>query len=342
MGAGSLPADMTSQAEDIITVGRRRHEILDWLSIRATDRVVWAARPDLRVITTATQRGYFAEWRVRDDSLWLMRVRGFWELSRGPVVADWITQVVRIAYGAPRDCDYFTLGSGSYASVLELDIDAGRVRRSRVIEAPKAPSCGGESCHTRGRGITGDSSAWELLPEAEGLFARPTQRHRVEWRAEEPQASKFIGLDLPVRARNARLEAGLRPGQLFARIGRKPAAAQRLVEWECGHRDLPADLVAQVCDAVGLTRDHRNAIESAERQRYLEAWNRWAEEPIAPYLQVPWNDARYAPPAECDDLEAWARACAEVCWRPVELVTSRRVRIEIGSTGVHHVTRGPV
>lgn len=46
----------------------------------------------------AYERGYFAEWKLEDDFLWLMSVHGIYELKNSkPELADWVTQDIVIA-----------------------------------------------------------------------------------------------------------------------------------------------------------------------------------------------------------------------------------------------------
>lgn len=78
----------------------------------------------------------------------------------------------------------------------------------------------------------------------------------------------------------------LTPQQLAAAIGYRNVAkgARRILALERQNVGVE-DLLDRVVHALGLDRDYVSALAAADRRAYVEAWERWASEPVDPELR---------------------------------------------------------
>lgn len=91
------------QLPDLMHYGGIKYPLLSLIPIAPSERIDLVL-PEIAQFNWpkysggAYERGYFAEWKLMEDSLWLISVHGIYELkSNKPEWADWVTLDVVIA-----------------------------------------------------------------------------------------------------------------------------------------------------------------------------------------------------------------------------------------------------
>lgn len=93
--------------------------------------------PDMIIFSTACWRNYIGTWEIKDDRLYLTRVRGIYELiGEEPLFADWFSGDIRIPIG--KQLEYVHMGfSTVYEKDIILQIKKGVVVKTEVIDNMK-------------------------------------------------------------------------------------------------------------------------------------------------------------------------------------------------------------
>ena len=279
---------------------------------------------------TACARGYVATWGVVDDRLMLSSVKGKYALRNGQgLPATWVSTVVRAVDGVQQS--YVHSGYESeYSGVVELDIVAGTVRRSRHVDGA-----------TEHRGISEHTPVWESMPEWPGLFPAWRRGDTAPGRPFDtaPVRASFHDRALRVRAARERSSKRLRPGELALSAGMTPNKGGQLAEWERGHRDLDAAKIRAVCTALGITETEVAQLRAQDGTDFDDAWAAWADTPIVPVLQVQaFGGVRYSvdrPFADRTEAENWVRQVAALTWRPMRLFLDRRNHLDVDGMGMN-------
>jgi hypothetical protein len=109
-------------------------------------------------------------------------------------------------------------------------------------------------------------------------------------------------------------------------------ACNKLIYFE-ERGEILADLLAKLASALGIEQATIQQLMEEDRQQYLQAWNRWADQPIEPYVivrAIPAFPFTKDIPPECttqEEMEEFAGEIAERIHRQVVLVLTRRLRI---------------
>jgi hypothetical protein len=87
--------------------------------------------------------------------------------------------------------------------------------------------------------------------------------------------------------RARRLTLGLTPGDVARRLGYRNVSkgARRLRDLEAG-QGAPADFLARLAAQLGVTPEAVRELSERDRREYVEAWERWASEPVLPQVVV--------------------------------------------------------
>jgi transcriptional regulator with XRE-family HTH domain len=141
--------------------------------------------------------------------------------------------------------------------------------------------------------------------------------------------------------RRTRVERGLSLRQLALLVGYRNTnkGIRRLTAIEKGDLSPNRDLYDRIASALELDLDLLKATVVRDRDEYLENWNRWADEPIKPYLFLRLQSCIYVRreiPEELADLEQvelWASGVARKNhWRAC-LVWTRRLSVWFDADG---------
>ena len=125
----------------------------------------------------------------------------------------------------------------------------------------------------------------------------------------------------------------LTPQQLAAAIGYKNLAkgANRILALERAG-ETAGDLLDKLVAVLVLDREHVQALVDEDRQAFIEAWERWASEPVAPEMRyrvmpVVWCRAAVPDGLSREEAVAFAHARAvDTRWAHV-LIWSRREEV---------------
>ena len=131
-----------------------------------------------------------------------------------------------------------------------------------------------------------------------------------------------------------RLALGFRPGQVARLMEYKSivGACNKLIYFE-ERGEIVADLFFKLAAALRITQATIQRLLDEDQQQYLEAWNRWADQPIEPYVvirAIPAFPFTKDIPPECttqEEMEEFAGDIAERLHKQVVLVLTRRLRI---------------
>jgi len=125
----------------------------------------------------------------------------------------------------------------------------------------------------------------------------------------------------------------LTPQQLAAAIGYRNVAkgARRILDLE-RHNFAVEGLLDRIVHALGLDRDYVASLAAADRAAHLDAWERWASEPIEPQLRfrpmaAVWCRTPIAKGLSRDEAIAYASACAVTTGLTHVLVWSRKEEV---------------
>lgn len=115
------------------------------------------ARSDSILGSTACWRGYQGTWAINDGRLYLVDLRGRFQLREGePVFADWFSGVLRLPKG--EMLQYVHMGFGSiHEQEVHVRVEKGVVLTTRVID-------------NRGKEHDESQIGWRNLPGNENSF----------------------------------------------------------------------------------------------------------------------------------------------------------------------------
>lgn len=143
--------------------------------------------------------------------------------------------------------------------------------------------------------------------------------------------------DLSLRKR---LALGLTRGQLSRMIGSTNPSkmGSRIAALEkIGHAD--ADLLARLSAALDIDPAAVDRLAAEDYRRYVQQWNAWADEPVAPHLVIRLMPAVYSRQdlpkgtTTIEQAEAWASARAKELDLRCCLIWSRRLSIFFAADG---------
>ena len=306
---------MTAQMSDRLEWEHGSGYLLGELPLPADERVVPCLEDD-SYEHTACWRGYLARWSLRDGQLWLDALEGGYRLgAAGPVPADWVTAVIRVAGGGdvvtPVHLPYATL----WRNVHELDLRAGRLHAQWLLTVP----------------ASGFSAAWEDAPESRALFARKILEESRAARRAARALLPSVRLLTACRTacREARLRAELGPCGLCERAGLSLWSWGQYLEWEDGEDGLTADEVVAVFRALELPTTLLEALASAAAEELRAAQEAEAHRRATATLAFIGRAERYLAPPDVGRDEvavlAWARACVAASRWPAQVwFTSER------------------
>jgi hypothetical protein len=130
-----------------------------------------------------------------------------------------------------------------------------------------------------------------------------------------------------------RTNKGLTLGQLAKSVGYRNISkgARRIATFEAGG-EIRWDLLLNLARVLGIDQITLERLADADRQQALADWNRWADEPIQPYIVIRLLAAVYStqtlpPGLSREQAEAEAAALARRYAKSVCLVWSRRISI---------------
>jgi hypothetical protein len=137
-----------------------------------------------------------------------------------------------------------------------------------------------------------------------------------------------------------RVERGLNLAQLAAQVGyaNVTKGINRLVTFE-RHGQVHPDLLRKLSIVLGVNDDIVRTLAAEDERRFLDGWNRWADEPVEPYAVVRLLPAVYKTvrlPAGLRSLnegEAFTADLARQWSRKVCLVISRRYSLWLDEQG---------
>jgi hypothetical protein len=129
--------DMTAQVHERLILDGKHTTMTCCPPVRfAHPRLVIAIhkKPDLIIGSSACWRGYVGSWELKQGKLYLIGVRGHFEISDGqPIFAEWVTGVLRVPQG--RQLMYVHMGFESvYAKDLYIQIVNGVETKRCVID----------------------------------------------------------------------------------------------------------------------------------------------------------------------------------------------------------------
>ena len=135
---------MTAQEMDIIYFLGKRHDLASE-PLEDYWPVAGLERPDWPGVSSSCLRGYRAVWSIRDDNLYLIRVRGnpfknkeislkkLFPDSRGDVKATWFTGELRITMG--ELIEYVHMGyESTYEFEWIIQVENGNVIDKKLVE----------------------------------------------------------------------------------------------------------------------------------------------------------------------------------------------------------------
>ena len=137
-----------------------------------------------------------------------------------------------------------------------------------------------------------------------------------------------------------RLALGLTRGQLARLIGYKNISkgGGKIFGLEtCGSDD--AEFIGKVAAALGIDEATVDRLLAEDYRRYLEGWNKWADEPVKPHLVIRLFAAVYSGQDLPENItvlaeaEAWASARAKELKLRCCLVWSRRLSLFYAADG---------
>jgi hypothetical protein len=131
-----------------------------------------------------------------------------------------------------------------------------------------------------------------------------------------------------------RLALGLRHGEAARRMGYKSlaGACNKLTYFE-ERGEILADLLVKLAAVLGVDHATIQRLMEQDRQEYLEAWNKWADEPIEPYLVIRaipgFMISKDIPPhlKTQEEMEHFAAEIAERFTKKVWLILTRRTSV---------------
>ena len=127
-------------------------------NISASDSDEVAGDPlDFLLHSTACWRGYRGTWEIKDGRLYLVGLRGRFQLRGGePLLADWFSGVLRVPQGEMIQSVHMGFGS-VYEQEVHIKIENGTVVARRVID-------------NRGKLHDEWEIGWKNLPGGENRF----------------------------------------------------------------------------------------------------------------------------------------------------------------------------
>lgn len=91
------------------------------------------ARPEERIGSTGCWRGYVGTWEIADGRLYLVGLRGAFELAHGPLFADWYSGVLSVPRG--RVLRYVHMGFQTvFEEELLIKVEQGCVVSTLTID----------------------------------------------------------------------------------------------------------------------------------------------------------------------------------------------------------------
>lgn len=131
-----------------------------------------------------------------------------------------------------------------------------------------------------------------------------------------------------------RLSVGLRHGEVAKRMGYKSlaGACNKIIYFE-ERGEIVAPVLVKLAAVLGIDQATIQELMEQDRREYLEAWNKWADEPIEPYLVIRaipgFMISKDIPPEITTqaEMENFAADIAQRFTKKVWLVLSRRTSI---------------
>ncbi len=131
-----------------------------------------------------------------------------------------------------------------------------------------------------------------------------------------------------------RLALGLRPGEVARRMGYKSlaGACNKIIYFE-ERGEIPATLLVKLAAVLGIDQSTIQELMEQDHRQFLEEWNRWADQPIEPYVVIRaipgFMISKDIPPelTTHEEMEHFAADIAERFTKKVWLVLSRRTSI---------------
>ena len=143
--------------------------------------------------------------------------------------------------------------------------------------------------------------------------------------------------------RRRRSESGLKLPAVARQIGYRSVAGacNKLKRFE-QRGEIHVELLLKVANALGIEMATIDALIEQDRGEFVDAWNRWADEPILPHLVVPrWTSGartscyREVLPRCIDNLTAAECYASRIAWNcgATALVWNRRLTVRFNSFG---------
>ena len=134
--------------------------------------------------------------------------------------------------------------------------------------------------------------------------------------------------------RQRRIALGLRPGAVARLMGYKSivGACNKLIYFE-ERGEIPADLLVKLAAALGIDQATVQRLIDEDRRQFLEDWNKWADQPIEPYVvirAIPGFPITKDIPPELktqEEMEHFAGDIAERFGKKVWLILTRRTSV---------------
>lgn len=98
-----------------------------------TDHSCLIRNTENHIHNTACWRGYIGTWEIRQDAFYLVAVEGLYTLQGEPILADWVSETLRIPCGNVlfyQHMGFMTI----YEEELFVSIEKGRVTERRRID----------------------------------------------------------------------------------------------------------------------------------------------------------------------------------------------------------------
>ena len=105
--------------------------------VKLTDEE-YKALHDITTSSTACMRRYISTWKIKDNKLYLIAIKGRYKLSTEvPLLADWFTDILKIPAGKILHQDLITPLADIYENEICMSINKGAVISSKIIDRHK-------------------------------------------------------------------------------------------------------------------------------------------------------------------------------------------------------------
>jgi hypothetical protein len=120
------------QPEELIMAGQEMAMVSCPL-LPENNPLIFRPNTEVRIGCTSCWRGYIGTWEIKDGYLYLTAVRGDQLMIGKPIVADWVSDILKIRKG--KLLRYIHMGFASiYEQEIHIEIEKGKVINSHIIQ----------------------------------------------------------------------------------------------------------------------------------------------------------------------------------------------------------------